>query len=83
MMRKIYYLNDDWKFSKIEQERPTILPEEWEDVTVPHTWNNIDGQDGGSDFHRGIGYYAKEIGYPSVDPGDRVYLEFEGGRKYC
>lgn len=78
MMRKIYYLNDDWKFSKIEQERPTILPEEWEDVTVPHTWNNIDGQDGGSDFHRGIGYYAKEIGYPSVDPGDRVYLEFEG-----
>ena len=77
-MRKVYYLNDDWKFSKTVLEQPSVFPEEWEDITIPHTWNNIDGQDGGSDYHRGQCYYAKDLGYPVVNEGDRIYLEFEG-----
>lgn len=24
-------------------------------MVLPHTWNNIDGQDGGNDYWRGIG----------------------------
>ena len=26
-------------------------------VALPHTWNNLDGQDGGNDYWRGIGTY--------------------------
>ena len=24
-------------------------------VTIPHTWNAFDGQDGGDDYYRGVG----------------------------
>ena len=27
----------------------------FEGVTVPHTWNALDGQDGGDDYFRGVG----------------------------
>ena len=29
-------------------------------VALPHTWNNLDGQDGGNDYWRGIGTYEIE-----------------------
>ena len=29
-------------------------------VALPHTWNNLDGQDGGADYWRGIGTYEIE-----------------------
>lgn len=77
-LSNVFLLNDDWKFSKEAQEIPTALPEDWSDVTVPHTWNALDGQDGGGDFYRGLCYYAKEIAYPQANEGDRIYLEFEG-----
>ena len=31
--------------------------EEFETVSLPHTWNNLDGQDGGGDYWRGEGVY--------------------------
>lgn len=50
-MHKILYFNEDWCFSKTA-EVPAVLPE-WEAVTLPHTWNAQDGQDGGNDYWRG------------------------------
>ena len=48
-------------------------------VDVPHTWNNIDGQDGGNDYWRGTCHYRKSFSKPDFDPGtQRVYLEFRG-----
>ena len=40
-MRKIISLNQDWQFSI--QDKPPVP------VQIPHTWNAIDGQDGGKD----------------------------------
>lgn len=52
-MRQIIPFNADWFFSKTG-EVPAELPQTWERVTLPHTWNAIDGQDGGNDYWRGM-----------------------------
>ena len=48
-MRRTISFNDSWKFKKTS-EVPSTFPNSWEAVTLPHTWNNIDGQDGGNDY---------------------------------
>ena len=60
-MRQIYNLNTKWAFSKEATEAPQTMPERWYWVTLPHTWNDIDGQDGGNDLYRGTAFYAKSI----------------------
>ena len=70
-MRNSISLNPNWKFSIKDQ--PAI------DVNIPHTWNAIDGQDGGNDYYRGIGTYEKTFAKPDFDANTQdVYLEFCG-----
>ncbi len=56
-----------------------------ESVALPHTWNNLDGQDGGADYWRGIGTY--EIELPNPTEGTRQYIEFQAANHvatvYC
>ena len=52
-MREVININKNWLFSKKEQPVPKTLPEDWESVNLPHTWNGTDGQDGGNDYYRG------------------------------
>ena len=40
--------------------------EAFETVALPHTWNNLDGQDGGADYHRGACWYYKKLGKINV-----------------
>ena len=47
----------------------------FEEVTLPHTWNALDGQDGGADYHRGICTY--EIRLPDPAANKRQYIEFQ------
>ena len=48
-MRKIININRKWAFAK-EAEIPAAIPEKWNFVNLPHTWNAIDGQDGVNDY---------------------------------
>ncbi len=73
-MRKILNFNTDWRFRKTA-EVPTQLPD-WEQVTLPHTWNATDGQDGGNDYWRGTAMYAKAFPKPAHDGA--AVLEFLG-----
>ena len=66
-MRHIISLNEGWSFRKEGQE-PEIL-------NLPHTWNAIDGMDGGGDYWRGKGIYEKTINRESLPAGERVFLE--------
>ena len=54
-------------------------------IALPHTWNALDGQDGGGDYWRGIGTY--EIDLPDPTPGTRQYIEIQGANHvatvYC
>ena len=77
-MREILNLNVKWAFSKEASEVPSAMPENWYWVTLPHTWNDIDGQDGGNDLYRGTCYYAKEIVKADLPVADKYYLEFGG-----
>ena len=77
-MRKLYNFNTKWAFSKDAEEAPKVMPEKWYWVTLPHTWNDIDGQDGGNDLYRGTSYYAKELEKIDLPKADQYFLEFQG-----
>lgn len=47
-------------------------------VDLPHTWNALDGQDGGNDYYRGTCVYEKTFARPGYQAGERVYLQFHG-----
>ena len=69
-MRREYKLNQGWTFIGRDG---TAQP-----VDLPHTWNNVDGQDGGNDYYRGTCTYRKSFPRPETAEGERVYLEFQG-----
>lgn len=68
-MRNIKNINENWIFVK-ENEKST--------VNLPHTWNGIDGQDGGNDYYRGKCTYIKEIAKADMPQGEEIYLQLDG-----
>ena len=50
--------------------------ESYAPITLPHTWNAQDGQDGGNDFWRGVGMYQMDL--PNPTKGKRQYIELRG-----
>ncbi len=77
-MRNIISLNPQWAFSKTAAGIPTEIDSQWETVDLPHSWNAVDGQDGGNDYFRGTAYYAKEISKADLPEGQQYYLELRG-----
>ena len=69
-MRRTVNLNEDWVFTGRDGGS--------ESVSVPHTWNAIDGQDGGNDYYRGECLYEKSFPTPECAADERVYLQFHG-----
>jgi len=71
--------------STLTQARFAKSGEALSPITLPHTWNALDGQDGGNDYWRGIGVY--EIDLPDPTPGKEQYIEFRGANHvatvYC
>ena len=55
----------DWQFSKDG--------EQWESVTVPHSYNALDGPT--QEYYRGKAHYRRKVSFPS---GKTAYLLFEG-----
>ncbi len=56
----------------------------WETVTIPHTWNAVDAQNGGGKdnmsrdgYYRGSAVYANIFKAPESYTGKRVFLRFE------
>ena len=79
-MRKITNLNSDWYFLKDgtkKDKTPRRANKKWEQVNLPHTWNNMDGQDGGFDFYRGACWYFKTVKV-DLEGDEEAYLEFQG-----
>ena len=71
-MRNVVSLNENWTLTFPKGERPA------EAVTLPHTWNAKDGQDGGNDYYRGTCLYTKAFEAPDHSDSEEVWLEFEG-----
>ena len=75
-MRNIINLNKEWKFSKENEKLPEQMPNGWEEIDLPHTWNAVDGHDGNGKYDRGCYWYAKTFETPKQPlKGGRVFLE--------
>lgn len=73
-MRMVELWNEDWTFCKDGRE---------EKVTLPHTWNAQDGQDGGNDYYRGTCVYRKRFRRPELTDGAELWFEFRGAAMTC
>ena len=69
-MRKVIKINEGWNFTDQQKNRTP--------VTIPHTWNAKDGQDGGNDYWRGTNVYDVEFSAPEYGQEEAVYLQFHG-----
>ena len=76
-MRHTVSLPGGWRFSKTAKI-PAAFPENWQAVTLPHTWNAADGTDGGNDYWRGTACYCRRLTPPALAAGEQLWLEFEG-----
>ena len=74
-MRSIVNFNSDWLFVK---DTTDVSLREGEKISLPHTWNAIDGYDGGNDYFRGSCLYFKSLDKASLPEADLYYLEFRG-----
>lgn len=70
-MRRRQKLMEQWNFTGPDG---TVS-----EVQLPHTWNNVDGQDGGNDYWRGTCRYERDFDMPEFKKDEElVYLEFQG-----
>src|SRR5271154_6882870 len=50
----------------------------WTTLNLPHTWNNLDGQDGGNNFYRGIGWYRLHNPPDASYTNRHFFIKFDG-----
>src|ERR1035441_5413393 len=50
----------------------------WTNLDLPHTWNNLDGQDGGNNYYRGIGWYRRHYTVDGSYTNRHFFIKFDG-----
>jgi beta-galactosidase len=81
MSRSRVDLNADWRFAPddtVDASGAGFDDSGWATVSVPHTWNALDGQDGGANYRRGTGWYRRHHTPPADWAGRRFWLQFDG-----
>ncbi len=70
-------ISNKWLFTKetIDPMNPEMSGAEL--INIPHTWNALDGQDGGNDYYRAECFYKKELTLDETCKGKKILLEFE------
>lgn len=88
--RRITNINDSWRFSKLDgglslNHSMFYDDSQWQEVTLPHTWNAEDGSDGwasvyadGSPYYRGKCAYCRTLLLSGEDIRKKLFIEFEG-----
>ena len=70
-MRRTQTIMKNWLFTDLAGNQTKL--------DLPHTWNALDGQDGGDDYKRGTCSYETEAAAPKFDKEHEVvYLQFHG-----
>jgi beta-galactosidase len=79
--RKDIIIDDNWRFTRenaSDAEQINYNDSYWEKISLPHSWNSRDGQDGGNDYYRGTGWYRRWFTVENKFKNQRIYLKFEG-----
>ena len=74
-------LVDGWRFIKSDvtgAEQESFDDQSWDVISIPHTWNARDGQDGGSDYYRGPGFYRRHFSINTSEAGRQLFIHFNG-----
>ncbi|HEY0946740.1 MAG TPA: glycoside hydrolase family 2 TIM barrel-domain containing protein [Opitutaceae bacterium] len=75
-------LAEEWRFQLGgEVDAREVATGAWTRISLPHTWNARDGADGGADYARGAGWYAREVAVPASWSGKRIFLQFDGANR--
>ena len=70
-MRRTQTIMKNWLFTDLAGNQTKL--------DLPHTWNALDGQDGGDDYKRGTCTYQTQAAAPKFDKEKEVvYLQFHG-----
>ena len=81
--RRSIDLDHGWKFTRqdvAQAEAQTFDDAAWDTVSIPHTWNAKDGQDGPPAYYRGPGWYRRHLPGPAVglgNTGGQLVLRFD------
>jgi beta-galactosidase len=80
--RQSVSLDDGWRFIRRDAGPEATVDSNWQSVTLPHTWNNLDGQNGMAadpglvdGYYRGAAWYERQL--PKSGLGRRVFVRFE------
>ena len=79
--RKDINLDSGWRFIRqdVAAAQSTNFDDTtWAKLSLPHTWNNLDGQESGETYYRGIGWYRKHCMVDKGLAGRHFFLKFDG-----
>lgn len=79
--RQDLILDAGWRFIRQDvsgAEAASFDDGSWTNINLPHTWNNLDGQDGGNNYYRGIGWYRKHFPVDGGLTNRAFFLKFDG-----
>jgi beta-galactosidase len=74
-------LDHDWRFVRQDvagAETPALDDSSWASVSLPHTWNNLDGEGADKNYYRGVGWYRTHYVLDKSLAGRRLFLKFDG-----
>ena len=75
-MRNVISLNSGWQFYQGATKVSALSG--GKAVNLPHSWNAVDGQDGGNDYFRGSCVYTKKLVQRDLPKADKYFLEING-----
>src|ERR1017187_8244070 len=74
-------LDPGWRFIRQDvagAQNSNFDDSAWSVINLPHTWNNLDGQDGVKNYYRGAGWYRRHYTVDKNFTGRHFFLKFDG-----
>ena len=78
--RAVQPLDAGWRFMRADvahAEQSDHDDRAWATVSLPHTFNGVDGEAGGA-YYRGPAWYRRELRLTNFAAGQRRFLQFDG-----
>ncbi|HTB85011.1 MAG TPA: glycoside hydrolase family 2 TIM barrel-domain containing protein [Candidatus Sulfotelmatobacter sp.] len=74
-------LDNGWRFLRQDASGAQVRDFDdsaWATISLPHTWNNLDGQAASTNYYRGTGWYRSHVTVEKGFAGRELFLKFDG-----